>query len=79
MDQNPTVPVSQNASKIIVDPRLVRDLPKQVAAALDPKNKWYTGEEVGHDPTLGECMLHLAEHDGSRVYRDQNPFGALLA
>ena len=78
MDQNPAVPVSPNASTIIKDPRLVRDLPRQIAAALRPDNIWYAGEEFGHSPSLGECMIHLAEHGGD-VYRQQNPLGGLPA
>ena len=78
MNETPAVPGSTK-SIIIEDPRLVADLPKQIAAALDPDNKWFTGEEYGHDPSLGECMRHLAEFGGAAVFRNQHPLGGLPA
>ncbi len=75
MNENPAVPESTK-SCIIEDKRLVADLPKQIQVALSPDNKWFTGERVKHDPSLSECMMHLALFsNGAKSYREQNPLG----
>jgi len=37
----------------------------QIPEILSDENKWYTGEEVGHEPSTNECVEHYAECGGA--------------
>lgn len=39
---------------------------------LGDDNRWYTGEEVGHEPTEHECATHWATHGGPEVFAQEH-------
>jgi len=42
----------------------------QIPEILSTENKWYTGEDVGHDHTVNECVEHYAEHGGASHFAE---------
>jgi hypothetical protein len=40
----------------------------QIPEILSDENKWYTGEHVGHPPTIEECIEHYSEHGGAAYF-----------
>ena len=34
-----------------------------------PRNSWFAGERVGHEPTFDEKLRHFTEHEGLADFR----------
>ena len=47
---------------------------EQFELAHSDDNRWFTGEEVGHDPTDDELLMHFALYGGGYQYREDHDF-----
>ncbi|MFH1564588.1 MAG: hypothetical protein ABIC82_01935 [bacterium] len=41
---------------------------KQLEESKEDYNKWFAGEEVGHDPTPEEMFTHYAKYGGAKNF-----------
>jgi hypothetical protein len=56
------------AEKIVLSFREYLQL--QVRLALEPENRWYAGEKIGHSPTDEEAIRYFTEAGGSRDFAE---------
>ena len=56
------------AEKIVLSQREYLRL--QVKFALEPENRWYAGEKIGHSPTDEEAMRYFIEGGGSKDFAE---------
>lgn len=44
----------------------------QIGEIQSPENRWYAGEECGHEPSPREAARHYVEHGGASAFAEQH-------